>query len=204
VIVYALLFGRFHCNHDGNDSHDVRVAIAKGSKISFESEVQISTSCLEFSRALLQQDPDNRPSSFEALEMTYMVDTIAEDHLPTKRLPDLGPMLSKVRKFRSFEYHEPQEKSVIDDVLNRHQLTKHGIPLPNLKDTSIVMGGVCGAEALASLKHLDKRNSAILEKVATGSWHTRISECRKKRRSKSWLTSILPSDREDGTTLYWI
>jgi serine/threonine protein kinase len=193
IIVYALLFGRFPCEHHAMDSNDVKDAIATAGAIKFETEVPLSSNCVSFSMALLKRNPSNRPTSSEALTTPYMSNTIAEEHLVEDDLPDLRPMLDKVRKFRSFEYHEPQEKSVIDDVLNRHQLTRHGMPLPKMKDTSIVLGGVSGAKALESVKHLEKRNSATDEGIGT---LRKAASAGNRRRGKS--------NADEQAELYWV
>jgi hypothetical protein len=109
--------------------------------------------------ALLDKDPNIRPPASEALEKTYMIEVITEQHMLGEKSADLRPMLDEVRKLRAFEYHEAAEKSAIDDVLNRHQLAKHGIPLPNLNDVPVVIGAASNAKARASAQKLQKRHS---------------------------------------------
>jgi len=160
VIVYALLFGRFPFDYHEKDSHDMKLMVGlMAEPISFRSNVKLSVSCLAFVMALLEKDPNIRPPAYEALEKTYMIEVITEQHMLGEKTADLRPMLDEVRKVRAFEYHEATEKSAIDDVLNRHQLAKHGIPLPGLNDVPLVIGGASNAKARTSAQKLQKRHS---------------------------------------------
>jgi serine/threonine protein kinase len=155
IIVYALLFGRFPFDCQKKDSYDMRITIASMTEvISFASSARLSLNCIAFAMSLLEKDPSIRPTASDALQKSYMTDVIAEEHLLGQKIADLRPMLEEVRKFRGFEHQETGEKSDIDDVLNRHQLAKHGIPLPKLKDVPVVVGAVSNLKAKDSAQKL--------------------------------------------------
>jgi serine/threonine protein kinase len=200
VIVYALLFGRFPFDNQNKDSEGIKSAIQRivvAAKISFKTTVWLSGSCIAFVMCLLEKDPSARPSSSEALEKAYMTAVIAEDHLISKRLPDLRPMFEKVKQFRSFEYHGTDEKSMIDDVLNRNQLSKHGIPLPQVRNTSLVIG-LSSPKVHESAKQLGKRNSSK-DSLDLASVTLRKGQ-RNSLKSFSWVDGLSPESLRNSAT----
>jgi serine/threonine protein kinase len=160
VIVYALLFGRFPYDVDGKDSSGVKQAIACATASpSFKTAVPISPSALEFTKALLCRDPLQRTSASAALRKKFVVDVITQNHEVDKDLPDLRDQLHQVKQLRAFQNRDLEHKSEIDDILNRQQLFVHGLPLPGMKQHSIVVQKL-GSSTSSEEHHKSlKRNS---------------------------------------------
>jgi serine/threonine protein kinase len=139
VIVYALLFGRFPYDVDGKDSDEVKQTIASAEDApSFRTVVPISPTALAFTMSLLCRNPLERPSATAALEQKFMIDITTQNHEVDDDLPSLNHQLHQVKQLRAFQNRDLHHKSEIDDMLNRQQLFVHGLPLPGMKQQSIV------------------------------------------------------------------
>jgi calcium/calmodulin-dependent protein kinase (CaM kinase) II len=161
VIVYALFFGRFPYDVDEKDSSEVKQAIASAkSAPCFRTMVPISPAALAFTMSLLCRDPRKRPIASTALKKQFMVDIIeTRRDVHNCDLPNLKDHLRRVKQVRAFQNKELLDKSEIDDLLNQQQLRVHKLPLPKMKQQSIVVSQLSSSRILEDQQKSEKRNS---------------------------------------------
>lgn len=160
VTVYGFMFGRFPYDVDEKNSSEVKHTIANTKDApSFRSTVTISPAALAFTMSLLQRHPRSRPVASQALKKHFMIQII-EQHQDFDNcdLPNLKDQLQQVKQLRAFQNKELLDKSEMDDLLNRQQLNVHGLPLPDIKQQSIVVSSLGSRKGLEATQAWNKRN----------------------------------------------
>jgi calcium/calmodulin-dependent protein kinase (CaM kinase) II len=162
VIVYALLLGHFPYDVDEKDSEGVKQTIASAKDApSFKAGIPITPTASSFAKSLLCRNPKQRPSANAALKSIFMIDIITQSHEVHNDLPNLKAQLHHVKKLRAFQNKDLVDKSEIDDILNRQQLFVHGLPLPGMKEQSIVVQKLGTSRGLEEHHKSKKRNSFL-------------------------------------------
>lgn len=159
VLVYVLLFGRYPYMPKEKGATGMKAAITAGEPIYFGNTHELSYPVLAFSMKVLERKPDARPSAEEALHLAYM-DAICGHHpllKPEIELTDLRPALQHAKRMRAFEQHDLSQTSTIDELLNRLQMAKLGVPIPLTQDMSQQFSGT----ATTKTRHSRHSNQSI-------------------------------------------
>jgi hypothetical protein len=147
---------------DEKDSAEVKRTIASTKDApSFRTAVPISPTALAFTKSLLCRDPIKRPSASIALKNKFMIDVVTQSHEVNKDLPNLHDQLHQVKHLRAFQNKDLRDKSEIDDMLNQQQFLVHGIPLPSMKQQSIVVQRLGSNRGPEEHQKSKKRNTVL-------------------------------------------
>lgn len=145
VIAYALLFGNFPYMPKEQSSKGMKQAILDGSKPpKFESalrqhqNLRYSKNAVSFCQALLNRDPEQRPSCSEAMNLPYMLQAAGDPHTEpfAAELPSLRPFLHAAKKVGAFEVRDPSRDDRTDSLLNSLQMKHLNVPLPQTMPNS--------------------------------------------------------------------
>mmetsp|Transcript_959 Transcript_959/g.1320 ORF Transcript_959/g.1320 Transcript_959/m.1320 type:complete len:547 (-) Transcript_959:178-1818(-) len=131
VLAYTLLYGDFPYLPKVPSARNMKEAILDGVHPKYEPSGDFrsqwrSNIAINFVQTLLDRDPDTRPSATEALHTKYIVECVAEHHMPKCDLPSLRPMIRAAKKAGAFDVRDLSEETEIDSLLQKMQMEKHG------------------------------------------------------------------------------
>jgi serine/threonine protein kinase len=142
VLVYVLVFGSFPYTCREYAAAPMKAAIIKGIPPKFQAvedrsffDAMRSSSIVEFSKKLLERDPEERPSAVDAMSSTFMLSVASDTHMCGVKLPSLSSTLQRAKNAFAFEIHDLSRENGVDGLLNELQMRKHGRPLPNATRT---------------------------------------------------------------------
>jgi serine/threonine protein kinase len=138
VLVYVLVFGSFPYTCREYAAAPMKAAIIKGIPPKFQPvedrsffDVMRSSSIVDFSKRLLERDPEERPSAVDAMSSTFMLSVASDTHMCGVNLPSLSSTLQRAKNAFAFEIHDLSRETVVDELLHELQMRKHGRPLCN-------------------------------------------------------------------------
>jgi serine/threonine protein kinase len=142
ALVYVLLFGNFPYMPKEQSSKGMKAAIIEGAPApKFEPATKVTKdnaqfrteNAVSFAKALLNREPENRPSAPAALTMEYLTASRENAHAKGVNLPSLRVCLHLAKKVGAFEVRDPSRETGIDSVLNSLQQERHGVFLPEVR-----------------------------------------------------------------------
>jgi serine/threonine protein kinase len=142
ALVYVLLFGNFPYMPKEQSSKGMKAAIVEGvpapkfepaTKLTKDNGHFRTENVVSFAKALLNRDPEKRPSAPAALTMEYMAASRENAHAKGVGLPSLRGCLHLAKKVGAFEVRDPSRETGIDSVLNTLQQERHGTSLPEVR-----------------------------------------------------------------------
>mmetsp|Transcript_89366 Transcript_89366/g.141090 ORF Transcript_89366/g.141090 Transcript_89366/m.141090 type:complete len:480 (-) Transcript_89366:160-1599(-) len=130
VLAYTLLYGDFPYLPKVPSARNMKEAILDGVHPKYEPSGDFrsqwrSNIAINFVQTLLDRDPDTRPSATEALHTKYIVECVAEHHMPKCDLPSLRPMIHLAKRAGAFEARDVKKEKRMDSLLRTKQMEKH-------------------------------------------------------------------------------